>query len=82
MPTLNAPENAVWATMAAPGHTFLSPEQTQHSTVAQSTSIYSNKSPSASVDGGFPGLACGGLVAGVDTHGLPTQHLPYSNLQL
>jgi len=65
-----------------PGHTF---EQAQHSAVAPSTSIYSNRGPSNSAYAGFPELATGNLVSGLDTHesvGFSTQNLLYGSLQL
>jgi len=65
--------------------TVLSPKQAQHSVVAPSTSTYSNRVPLSLADNDSPQLVCGNLLSGVvtrETLGLPTQHAPYSNLQL
>jgi len=68
-----------------PNSTFSIFERTQHPVVAPWTNIYSNASPSTSAYGGFPELAHGNEVPGVDAHeniGLLTQHLLYGDVQL
>ena len=86
-----ASQSDVYLKSVASCHNFTSPFLSQPDRTFSSVEWDSSRVPFTSIDDGFPELVSGNLVSGVFTHGslvseplclgLPTHHLPDSNLQ-